>query len=197
LVDQDFSNYDADAGWNVRRIPGHFPDIAAFRCSLDADQARMLQTGRPWCWASCLAHLARKLNGLKYNPAAMKTLLIPALALLTLSPLAANAQSGGQQTTKPQQWVQLTDSVGQVIGLREDQKAGWKALHEKWDKQAIPDSHDKAKHHDYIKLHNAREFDLKAFLTGGQYDRWRQLNKRSTGLGERENPPGTNMPPDR
>lgn len=96
----------------------------------------------------------------------------------------------------PPRWIQLTDSIGQVIGLREDQLQGWRKLNDKWSQQyGLLGEHPTAKP-TYIKLHGAREFDLKGFLTGGQYDKWEQLNKRSPRL-EGGNPPGTDMPSDR
>jgi hypothetical protein len=69
-------------------------------------------------------------------------------------------------------------------------------LHAKWDDQAGQAAQGESHQGHAIKLHSAREFDLRAFLTGGQYDRWRVLNRRAPRL-EDKNPPGTNMPRDR
>lgn len=97
---------------------------------------------------------------------------------------------------KPPHWVAMTDSAGQVIGLREDQEQGWKERSQNWNTKYEALGKNPESHPTYIKLQNAREFDLKGFLTGGQYDKWRQLNKRSPRL-EDNNPPGTDMPSDR
>ena len=86
--------------------------------------------------------------------------------------------------------------MGHVIGLREDQQEGWKQRNESWNKQYEALGDEPESKPDYIKLHSAREFDLKGFLTGGQYDKWEELNHRSRRLFP-NNPPGTNRPPDR
>lgn len=130
------------------------------------------------------------------KPEAMRSRSIPWLLLLMLCANRAGAQETRQGPDVPRPWIQLTASVGRLIGLREDQQAGWKALHAKWDDQAGQATQDEGHQGRAIKLHSAREFDLKAFLTGGQYDRWRALNRRAPRL-EDKNPPGTNMPKDR
>ncbi len=109
---------------------------------------------------------------------------------------ALSAQDNITDTITPPHWQELTDSIGRVVGLREDQAAGWKQRDEKWNKEYKALGNNPEKKPDYIKLHNAREFDLKRFLSGDQYDRWRALNHRSWKLFP-ANPPGTNMPPDR
>ena len=96
----------------------------------------------------------------------------------------------------PPHWVAMNDSVGQVIGLRDDQQEGWHNRNARWTSKYKELGKDPEHHPTYIRLHNAREFDLKGFLTGGQYDKWKELNKRSPRL-EDNNPPGTNMPSDR
>lgn len=106
-----------------------------------------------------------------------------------------------QDTTRssdavPPHWVTMSDSAGHAIGLTEDQKQGWHERSTRWDSKYEALGKDPEHHPTYIKLHSAREFDLKGFLTGGQYDKWEQLNKRSPRL-EDNNPPGTNMPPQR
>lgn len=111
-------------------------------------------------------------------------------------PQALLAQDASQTTTAPPQWVEMTDSVGHVIGLREDQQKGWKERNDKWNKEYEALSKGEEDEPTYIKLHNAREFDLRGFLTGGQYDKWKVLNLRSVRLFGTDNPPGTNMPPD-
>lgn len=92
-------------------------------------------------------------------------------------------------------WISLTDSVGQVIGMSDQQRSEWKPRNAEWDRkfQALG---AKPEHKSYIKLHHARELDIRGFLTGGQYDKWKVLNRRSPRL-EPGNPPGTNMPPTR
>lgn len=90
----------------------------------------------------------------------------------------------------------MSDSAGQVIGLREDQKKDWREKGTRWESKYEALGKDAEHHPTYIKLHSAREFDLKGFLTGGQYDKWKELNKHSPRL-EDNNPPGTNMPSDR
>lgn len=90
----------------------------------------------------------------------------------------------------------MSDSAGRVIGLREDQEQVWRERGARWEGKYEALGKDPEHDPTYIKLHSAREFDLKGFLTRGQYDTWRQLNKRSPRL-EHHNPPGTNMPPDR
>ncbi|MGV9011615.1 MAG: hypothetical protein ACOH13_03375 [Flavobacteriales bacterium] len=121
--------------------------------------------------------------------------------LLCAGLLAASASVNAQDTSKtsmdaPPRWTALTDSVGQVIGLRQDQQEGWKTRNESWNSKYQALGEHPENHPTYIKLHSAREFDLKGFLTGGQYDKWKELNKRSPRL-EPNNPPGTNMPSDR
>jgi hypothetical protein len=138
----------------------------------------------------------RKLDATGQNPETMRSRSIPLLLLLVLCATRAVAQEPQRGTDVPQPWIQLTDSVGRLIGLREDQQAGWKALHAKWDDQAGQAAQGESHQGHAIKLHSAREFDLRAFLTGGQYDRWRVLNRRAPRL-EDKNPPGTNMPRDR
>lgn len=106
------------------------------------------------------------------------------------------AQDSLREPATPPHWEQLSDSAGHVVGLREDQAAGWRQRNEKWNKEYEALGKDPEKKPEYIKLHSAREFDLKRFLSGDQYDRWRELNHRSWKLFP-ANPPGTNMPPDR
>ncbi len=93
-------------------------------------------------------------------------------------------------------WISVTDSVGRAIGMNEDQVASWRERNGHWQYKYHALGKDPEHHPGYITLHNARELDLKGFLTGGQYDKWRWMNKRSPRL-EQGNPPGTNMPPDR
>ncbi|MBX2983996.1 MAG: hypothetical protein KF843_15075 [Flavobacteriales bacterium] len=113
----------------------------------------------------------------------------------------ASASLSAQDTTavpitSPPAWVSMSDSVGHLIGITPEQQEGWKARNARWDNKYKALGTEPEKDPTYIKLHNAREFDLRGFLTGGQYDKWKVLNKRSPRL-EPENPPGTNMPPDR
>lgn len=118
------------------------------------------------------------------------------MAICSCGPLQAQDTDHG--SAAPPHWTQLTDSVGQAIGLRQDQQAGWHERNAKWNKQyeALGNDAEHKNKHDYITLHSAREFDLKGFLTGGQYDKWQQLSRRSPHL-EHGNPKGTNMPSDR
>lgn len=90
----------------------------------------------------------------------------------------------------------MNDSVGSVVGITPEQQAEWKARTERWEGKYKALGKEPEKNPTYIKLHSAREFDLRGFLTGGQYDKWKVLNKRSTRISD-ENPPGTNMPSDR
>lgn len=94
-------------------------------------------------------------------------------------------------------WISVTDSVGRAIGMSEGQVASWRAHNEHWQRQYHELGTGPGHHPGYLKLHSARELDLKGFLTGGQYDKWKELNRRSRHLGEGTNPPGTNMPPTR
>lgn len=120
-----------------------------------------------------------------------------ALSLVAGLVIATGLQAQDKPTPEvPPHWTQMTDSVGRVIGLREDQQQGWKERNDRWTKKYEALGKDPEHKPTYIKLHSAREFDLKGFLTGGQYDKWKELNKRSPHL-EHGNPPGTNMPPDR
>lgn len=112
---------------------------------------------------------------------------------LMLAGTGVQAQEAKGRAKAPPQWMQLTDSVGHVIGLREDQQQGWKDRNAKWNAQYSALGEHPEGRASYIKLHSAREFDLKGFLTGGQYDKWKELSKRSPRV-ESNNPPGTNMP---
>lgn len=126
----------------------------------------------------------------------MNLLHIAALTAFVLAGTSVQAQAKPDQEVPPPHWMQLTDSVGHAIGLREDQAQGWKDRNDRWNKKYTELGKDPEHQPTYIKLHSAREFDLKGFLTGGQYDKWQQLSRRSPRL-ERGNPLGTNMPSDR
>lgn len=127
----------------------------------------------------------------------MKPAAILLWAGLMLAGLAVNAQDNERSTEDaPPHWMDLSDSVGKVIGLREDQKQGWKEHNERWNSKYEALGKEPENHPTYVRLHRAREFDLKGFLTAGQYDKWKELNKRSPRI-EDNNPPGTNMPSDR
>lgn len=118
------------------------------------------------------------------------------IGMLVLLSANLQAQDKPRHEVPPPHWMQLTDSVGRVVGLQEDQVKGWQERNERWNRKYEALGKDPEHKPTYIKLHSAREFDLKGFLTGGQYDKWQQLNKRSPRL-EVPNPPGTNMPSDR
>lgn len=92
-------------------------------------------------------------------------------------------------------WIELTDSVGQVIGLQEGQRDAWRTRNKEWQERyhALGEKPEESK--SYIKLHSARDFDLKRWLFPDQYDRWEALNHRSRHIST-ANPPGTNRPPD-
>ena len=90
----------------------------------------------------------------------------------------------------------MTDSAGQVIGLRDDQKAGWKQRNDSYNAKYKALGKDPEHKPTYMKLHSDRELDLRKFLSFGQYDRWADLNRRS-GRMFPDNPPGTNEPPNR
>ena len=122
------------------------------------------------------------------------TAMVLLMGLLASSHL--KAQDTAHAAEAPPHWIALTDSVGRVIGLREDQQAGWKERNDRWNKQYEALGSEPEHQATYIKLHSAREFDLKRFLSFGQYDKWEELNSRS-GRMFPNNPPGTNMPPDR
>ncbi len=93
-------------------------------------------------------------------------------------------------------WVPMNDSVGSVLGITADQQHEWNARNERWDSKYEALGKEPEKSPNYIKLHSAREFDLRGFLTGGQYDKWKVLNKRSRRISD-ANPPGTNVRSDR
>ena len=93
-------------------------------------------------------------------------------------------------------WIPMNDSIGSLLGITSEQQHEWKARSERWDSKYRALGKEPEKDPTYIKLHSAREFDLRGFLTGGQYDRWKVLNKRSKRISD-ANPPGTNMPSDR
>lgn len=126
----------------------------------------------------------------------MKTLRSLLLAGLFAASNGLFAQDTLPDPGAPPRWTELTDSVGRVIGLRQDQQAGWELLNAKWNERYKALGEQPEHKPTYIKLHSAREFDLKGFLTGGQYDRWEELNHRSMRMFP-DNPPGTNMPPDK
>lgn len=127
----------------------------------------------------------------------MKRAAILLYAGLMVAGPSVNAQDTVRSTVEaPPHWTVLSDSIGQVIGLREDQEQGWSERNERWNSKYEALGKEPESHPTYIKLHSAREFDLKGFLTGRQYDKWKELNKRSPRI-EDNNPPGTNMPPDR
>ena len=121
--------------------------------------------------------------------------------LLFVLLFGASASMNAQDTTtiqgtKPPAWTSMSDSVGQVIGITHEKQDEWKARNERWDSKYKALGKEPEKHPTYVKLHSAREFDLRGFLTGGQFDKWKVLNKRSCRISD-SNPPGTDMPSDR
>ena len=114
--------------------------------------------------------------------------------------LYASASLSAQDTTishvdNPPAWIPMNDSIGSILGITADQQLEWKARNERWESKYEALGKEPEKDPTYIKLHSAREFDLRGFLTGGQYDKWKVLNKRSRRISD-ANPPGTNMPSD-
>ncbi len=125
----------------------------------------------------------------------------PTATLLCVLLFSSSASLNAQDTTAIREadvpiWVPMNDSVALVIGITPEQQRDWKARNERWDSKYKALGKEPEKNPTYIKLHSAREFDLRGFLTGGQYDKWKVLNERSTRMSD-VNPPGTNMPPDR
>lgn len=128
----------------------------------------------------------------------MKYLHIPLAIALLASTVAVHAQAKAKASPQkaPPQWISVTDSIGREIGMSDDQIFQWKIHNDEWEAKFKGLGGKAELKPTYIKLHSARELDLKGFLTAGQYDKWKELNRRSLRL-ERENPPGTNMPPTR
>ncbi len=108
-----------------------------------------------------------------------RTAIFLCACLISLwSTLSAQDTTRSPDATAPH-WVAMSDSTGQAIGLREDQKQVWYEKGARWDSKYSTLGKDPVHHPTYIRLHAAREFDLKGFLTGGQYEKWKELNKRS------------------
>ena len=125
-----------------------------------------------------------------------RTAILLCACLITIWSTLSAQEVDRTSDAKPPHWVTMNDSTAHAVGLREDQKQSWKEKSAAWDSKYEALGKEGEHHPSYIKLHSARELDIKGFLTGGQYDKWKELNKRSPRL-EDNNPPGTNMPSDR